>query len=106
VCEDASLIKRPRTVFTRSTTTGMIGDGHAGKEETKAPLKALEFEEKFEEPAVFVLMDFHTYFGGQGQPPDSQVIRKVRDVLPHLKQSPRPKNVRLSLAHPQLPNDL
>ncbi len=106
VCEDASLIKTPRTMFTWSTTTGMVGNGKSGKEETKAPLKALEFVEKFEEPAVFVLKDFHIYFGGQGRLPDFQVIRKVRDVVPHLKQSPRPKNVVFLSPTLTLPNDL
>jgi len=106
VCEDASLIKTPRKVFTWSATTGMIGNGQSGKEQTKAPLKALEFVEEFEEPAVFVLKDFHIYFGGQGRLPDFQVIRKVRDVVPTLKQSPRPKNVVFLSPTLVLPNDL
>lgn len=106
VCEDQSLIKTPRTLFTWSSTTGMVGNGQQGKEETKAPLKALEFIEKFDEPAVFVLKDFHVYFGGQGRLPDFQVIRRIRDVVPILKQSPRPKNVVFLSPTLVLPNDL
>lgn len=84
----------------------MVGNGQRGKEETKAPLKALEFIEKFDEPAVFVLKDFHIYFGGQGRSPDFQVIRKLRDIGPILKQSLRPKNVFLLSPTLVLPNDL
>jgi hypothetical protein len=90
VAEDAAYVRTPRKFFTWSLTTGMVGDGQAGKEETKAPLKALEFIEKFEDPAVFVLKDFHIYFGGQGRLPDFQVMRKIRDLVPVLKRSPRP----------------
>ncbi len=78
VAKDDAIIKTPRLFFTWSQTTGMVGEGQAGKEETKAPLKALEFIEKFAEPSLFVLKDFHVYFGGQGRPPDFQVIRKVK----------------------------
>lgn len=106
VCEDEALIKTTRTIFTWSMTTGMVGNGQSGKEETKAPLKALEFIEKFEEPAVFVLKDFHIYFGGQGRLPDFQVIRKIRDIALILKQSPRPKSVVLLSPTLVLPNDL
>jgi SpoVK/Ycf46/Vps4 family AAA+-type ATPase len=106
VCEDQTLIKTSRTVFTWSSTMGIVGDGQAGKEQTKAPLKALEFIENFEDPAVFILKDFHIYFGGQGRLPDFQVIRKIRDVVPTLKQSPRPKNVVFLSPTLVLPNDL
>jgi ATP-dependent 26S proteasome regulatory subunit len=93
VAEDERLIKTPRKFFTWSLTDGVSGDGFPGKAETKAPLKALEFIEKYEEPALFVLKDFHIYFGGQGRLPDFQVMRKVRDVIPALKVSSRPKNM-------------
>lgn len=106
VAEDERLIRTPRNFFTWSLTTGMSGDGSSVKEETKAPLKALEFIEKFEEPVVFVLKDLHVYFGGQGRPPDLQVLRKVRDIIPTLKRSPRPKNVVLLSPTLVLPNDL
>ncbi len=69
-------------------------------------MRALEFVEEFEEPAVFVLKDFHVYFGGPGYPPDFQVTRKVRDILPNLKQSPRPKNVVFLSPSLVLPTDL
>lgn len=101
-----SLIKTPRKVFTWSLTTGLTGDGQAPKEETKAPLKALELVEKCADPAVFIFKDFHIYFGGHGRAPDFQVIRRIRDVVPILKQSPRPKNLIFVSPTLVLPNDL
>jgi hypothetical protein len=56
----------------------MVGHGQSEKVPTKAPLKALEFVETFEEPAVFVLEDFHFYFGGQDRLPYFEVIRRIR----------------------------
>ncbi|MGH7140647.1 MAG: hypothetical protein ACREHD_33360, partial [Pirellulales bacterium] len=101
-----ALIKTPRKVFTWSLTMGLVGDGQALKEETKAPLKALELIEKCADPAVFVLKDFHVYFGAQGRAPDFQVIRRVRDLVPLLKQSPKPKNVVFVSPTLVLPYDL
>ncbi|MCL6458021.1 MAG: AAA family ATPase, partial [Gorillibacterium sp.] len=87
------LIKTVRKVFTWSVTSGMTEEGQHGKEESKSPLKCLEIIEAYEQPAVFILKDFHVYLGSGGKPADFQVIRKIRDLLPSLKQSPNPKNV-------------
>jgi len=106
IAADEAAIKTPRKVFTWSVTTGLIGDGQTPKEETKAPLKALELIEKCGDPAVFILKDFHTFFGANNRPPDVQVIRRVRDVVPVLKASPRPKNVVFVSPSLVLPNDL
>jgi len=105
VAKDQSLIKTPRKVFTWSLTTGMTGEG-TGKEDTKSPLKALERIETCAEPALFVLKDFHIFFGGQGRVPDFQVVRKVRDVGTILKQSDKPKNVIFISPSIVLPNDI
>lgn len=106
VVTDESLIKTPRTVFTWSVTNGLSENGQKGKEDSKTPLKALEFIEKYKEPAIFILKDFHVYFGVNGRPGDNQLIRKVRDLLPLLKQSPSPKNVIFVSPSLVLPEDL
>lgn len=106
VVTDESLIKTPRKVFTWSVTTGLSESGQKGKDDTKTPLKALEFIEKYNEPAIFILKDFHVYFGVNGRPGDNQLIRKVRDLLPVLKQSPSPKNVIFVSPSLVLPDDL
>ncbi|WP_240644551.1 AAA family ATPase [Paenibacillus paeoniae] len=80
--------------------------GQKGREDSKAPLKGLEFIESFDQPAVFILKDFHAYFGIGGRVPDQQVIRKIRDLVPALKQSPNPKNVIIVSPILQLPIEL
>ena len=106
VAQNAAMIKTPRKLHVWSVTNGLMSDGQPGKEETKAPLKALEIIEKHSAPAVFVLKDFHVYFGAQGRAPDNQVIRKIRDLAPVLKQSANPKNVVFLSPSFVLPNDL
>lgn len=88
-----NLIKTVRRVFTWSATNGLEEDKQQGREDSKAPLKCLEFIASYDQPAVFVLKDFHVYFGAGGRQADYQVIRKIRDLLPSLKQSVNPKNV-------------
>lgn len=105
IAADTATIKTMRKVFTWSVTTGMIGDKSL-KEETKAPLKALEMIDKCDEPAIFILKDFHVFFGGGCRTPDAQVIRRVRDLVPTLKACPRPKNVIFVSPSLVLPNDL
>lgn len=106
VSNDVELIKTPREVFTWRMTTGISdGNGHI-KEEYKAPLKALEFIEKYDKPSIFVLQDFHVYFGGQGRVPDFQLIRKLRDMLTRIKQSVNPINVIFTSPFLILPDDL
>ncbi|KAB2952682.1 AAA family ATPase [Heliorestis acidaminivorans] len=105
VVHDTELIRTTRKLFTWNLTDGIKGEGQSGKEETKTPLKALEFIEKYTEPAVFVLKDFHIFFGGQGRLPDFQVIRKIRNIIPALKLS-TPKNIIFLSPTLILPKDL
>ncbi|RXZ84845.1 AAA family ATPase [Paenibacillaceae bacterium] len=106
VSANEGLIKTVRKVFTWSLTNGMAEDGKKGSEESKAPLKCLEFIESYDQPAVFVLKDFHIYFGGAGRQAELQVIRKIRDLVPALKQSPNPKNVIIVSPIMMLPTEL
>jgi SpoVK/Ycf46/Vps4 family AAA+-type ATPase len=101
-----SIIKTVRKVFTWSITNGMAEEGQKGREETKSPLKALEFIEMYNQPAVFILKDFHIYFGSMHRQPDHQVIRKIRDLLPSLKRSASPKNVVIISPVLELPTEL
>lgn len=93
VAENPLMVRTPRTVFSWSQTDGMSSPQHQGTDETRPPLRALDFVQEFDQPAVFVLKDFHAYFGGQGRPADFQVIRKIRDLGPLLKASTVPKVV-------------
>lgn len=91
--KDIELIRTERRVLDWSLTKGLTENGSPTEGDTKQPLNALDFIEHFEDPAVFVLKDFHAVLGGAGRPADPQVVRRLRDLLPALKHSPNPKNV-------------
>lgn len=102
-----NIIKTCRNFFAWSLTTGMITEsGEPAIDDNKTPIKALEFIEKYNEPSLFVLKDFHIFFGGGGRSPDPLIIRKIRDIVPVIKCSPKPKNVIFISPSLTLPNDL
>lgn len=106
VAKNVELIRTTRKVFEWSLTEGLVDGGKSTGDDTKSALKALEFIERCQEPAIFVLKDFHVFFGANNRPPDIQVIRKIRDLLPNLKQSQSPKNVVFVTPVLLLPGDL
>jgi SpoVK/Ycf46/Vps4 family AAA+-type ATPase len=106
VSKNVDLIRTTRKVFEWSLTDGLAENGKSAGEDTKSALKALEFVDRYQEPAIFVLKDFHVFFGANNRPPDIQVIRKIRDLLSSLKQSQSPKNVVFVTPQLVLPSDL
>lgn len=109
IARDSSLIKTKRNVFTWKITTGFVNIEHDTIKTlsgTKDPLKALEFIEKYNEPAVFLMFDLHSYFGSGSSTPNFQVIRKIRDVSSVLKRSPSPKNIIFVSPSLDIPLDL
>ncbi|MFC7679089.1 AAA family ATPase [Paenibacillus sp. GCM10028914] len=106
VVTNEGLIKTVRKVLTWSVTNGLAEEGQKGKEDSKAPLKCLDFIESYDQPAVFILKDFHIYFGAGGRQADYQVIRKIRDLLPSLKQGANQKNVIIVSPNLVLPTEL
>lgn len=106
VAKNTELIRTTRKVFEWSLTEGLADDGKSTGEDTKSAMKALEFIERCQEPAIFVLKDFHVFFGANNRPQDIQIIRKIRDLLPSLKQSQSPKNVVFVTPVLLLPSDL
>ncbi len=106
---NASLIKTKRNVFTWKITTGLANieqDTIKTISGTNDPLKALEFIEKYKEPAIFLMFDLHSYFGSGSSSPNFQVIRKIRDVSSVLKRSPNPKNIIFVSPSLDIPLDL
>ena len=106
IAGDIARVKTARKVFTWSATKGLVVDGQSSKDDTKSPIKAIEFAEQHPDPAVFVFKDFHAYLGGNGRPLDVQVVRRLRDAVPTLRQSPKPKSVIVVAPTLSLPHDL
>ena len=106
VATNVPLIRTVRKVFEWSLTDGLTDSGKAAGDDSKSALKALEFIDHYKEPAIFVLKDFHVFFGANNRQADIVVIRKMRDLLPKLKQSQSPKNVVFVTPMLLLPSDL
>lgn len=83
--DDPVLIRTPRKVLSWTQTDGF--SDHEKLQNSNTPLAALDYILRFKDPAIFVLKDFHVFFGAdRGTHPEYAVIRKLRDLLPHLKQ--------------------
>src|SRR5699024_4791618 len=87
-------IKTKRKVYVWSVTNGFVADGDTSLRKYKQPMQALEQIEKIDEPAVFILQDFHIYFGNSSNRQNEYaLIRKIRDLVSVLENTPNPKNV-------------
>ncbi len=89
VAADPELVRSQRKLFWWSQTDGIGCSESKGPDRgTQAPLAALEHIGRYPDPAIFVLKDFHVFFGPDRQSrPDYAVIRKLRDILTNLKMS-------------------
>jgi len=107
ISTDPTLIKTPRNVYIWKLTTGLTKNGKNVSNDTKSPLKALEYIERSDDPAIFVFLDFHIYLGSKGMcNPDPQIIRKIRDLSQLLRESKNPKNVIFISPSVMLPDEL
>lgn len=92
LARDEALIRTAREVFVWKITEGLTGPC-ARNEETRNPLDALNFIAQHDKPALFLMLDFHIFFGDATRSPDHAVIRKIRDLFGLLKRSVAPKTV-------------
>jgi SpoVK/Ycf46/Vps4 family AAA+-type ATPase len=106
IVSDPALIKTTRKIFVWTLTDGMKCEGKCSAKETKAAIKALDIIDECDEPALFILKDFHPFFGVNNRPPDFQVIRRIRDLVTILKEAPKPKSIIFISPSLVLPNDL
>ncbi len=101
VASDASRVRVPRKVYTWSVTRGLTADGAPvtlqqadGKQcDLREPWWAMEYVEQCDEAAVFVLRDFHPFFGSDGAAADAQAVRRLRDLVPVFRAAERPRTV-------------
>lgn len=87
-----SMVKVKRDVYVWTQTKGFELNGNI-IEGTALPDKAIDFIKDVEKNAVFVLCDFHIYFGVKGKQVDYYIIRHLRDIINRLKTDKYRKNV-------------
>ncbi len=101
---NTELIKAKRKVYVWTQTNGMVCDESRCKD-TMQPAAAIDFIGSNKEDAIFILKDFHVYFGvDRNTRPDYAIIRKLRDILPMLKSSR--KTVAFVSPHLVIPCDM
>lgn len=89
VLENKAFLNKPRSLFVWTSTIGFTDATGAPQftPDTREPFKALWAIEKYPHPGVFVMKDFHVYLGEAYPTRDMEVIRKIRDLSPLLKQA-------------------
>ena len=85
-------IKYTREVFIWTQATG-LKIGNDAILNTTNPNKLIEYIEKYDKDAVFILYDFHVFFGIKHKSADSTIVRALRDLIPTLKTSKARKNI-------------
>lgn len=92
LAKSEKLIRVPRDVYVWTQTNGFILNDQK-IDGTNSPDKAISFIKECKKNAVFVLCDFHVYFGIKGRQVDYNVVRRLRDIIGELKTSKFRKNV-------------
>lgn len=103
---NSEAIRTIRDIYIWSQTDGLIINNRCINKDTKDPLQALSYIEKCNEASIFILKDFHIYFGVDGKGPDYRIIRKIRDLVNVLRACDKPKNIVFISPILVLPNDL
>ena len=92
ISKSEKLIRVAREVYVWTQTNGFVVDGQK-IDGTQSPDKAIDFIRDCNKNSVFVMCDFHVFFGVQGRQVDYNVVRRLRDNLSDLKTSKFRKNV-------------
>lgn len=107
VAYNETLIKHERKVYSWSQTKGFVENlSKKNVSNTTNPIAALDFVEKCDEDAIFILKDLHVYFGIQGRLASYDLIRKMRDIITVLHEGFKRKNVVLISPELVIPADM
>lgn len=72
---------RGKRMWTWTVTSGLVNSPTARDAKTRAPMAALDVIEASNDPAVYVLKDFHAFIN------DTEITRRLRDLTYSLKTS-------------------
>lgn len=92
VAANTAQIKFPREVLVWTQAAG-LKNGDKEIANTTSPAKLIEFIEKYEKDSIFILYDFHVFFGNRQRPADNAIVRSLRDLIPTLKTNSVRKSV-------------
>ena len=106
VLGDRKQVVPPRQVYRWSTSDGFAALGQPGNPETRTPLAALTAAAALTMPSAVVLLDLHPWLGSTSQPPDTQVVRALKDLVRFYADGTVPRTLVLVSATPRIPPEL
>jgi len=100
------LIKTVRNVHVWKSSEGFRDQNGLIQENTFEKLSALNYIREYNQPGLFILLDFHTFCERCNGGVDYNIIRSLKDLMPNLKQSMVPKNIIFVSSLFTIPDDL
>lgn len=100
------LIKTTRNVFVWKSSEGFSDENGIPQKDTFEKLNALKFVKEYDQPGLFILLDFHIFCERCNGGVDYNIIRSLKDLMPNLKQSRVPKNIIFVSPVFTIPDDL
>ena len=93
IARAAAGLRKPRSVWTWTTTNGLVDPESGPVGNTTNPVRALDHALGLDENAVFVFCDLHAFLGTETRPGDPGVIRKLRETATEFRQSELSKSL-------------
>jgi len=106
VLGDRRRVTPQRQVYTWSTSTGFAALGQPGNPETRTPHAALNAAAALTAPSVVVLLDVHPWLGSASTPPDTQLVRSLKDTVRFYKDGSVPRTLIMISPVAYLPTEL
>ena len=106
IAHNPEIIKTVRKVFRWTQTNGWMDEDGKQVKSTTDPIAAINFIETVNENAIFILKDFHVYFGVRNRPVEYNIVRKLRDAIQTLKNGVMRKNVIFISPELLIPDDM
>ncbi|MBE6493308.1 MAG: AAA family ATPase [Methanosphaera stadtmanae] len=100
------LIHTVRNVHIWKSSEGFRNQDGMIEENTYEKISAINFIRDYNQPGLFILLDFHTFCEKCNGGVDYNIIRSFKDLMPNLKQSIEPKNVIFISSNNEIPDDL
>jgi ATP-dependent 26S proteasome regulatory subunit len=106
VLGDRGQVSPARQVYTWTTSNGFAALGQPGNPDTRTPHAALTAAMALSAPSALVMFDLHPWLGGSQVPPDTQLVRVLKDTVRFYKDGSVPRTLILVSPLQNIPAEL
>ncbi len=106
VLGDRNQVTPPRQVYTWTTSNGFAALGQPGNPDTRTPHAALVAATALTAPSAVVMFDLHPWLGSSQVPPDTQLVRALKDTVRFYKDGTAPRTLILVSPLQNIPSEL